>query len=70
MKTDLNQKDAALEKQIGERFEALQQELAPFKKGEGYVSYTKLKPEEIKKLSQNLDALAEPLSQMGKLLGV
>ncbi|OBA02880.1 iron ABC transporter substrate-binding protein [Paenibacillus polymyxa] len=70
LKTDLNQKDAALEKQIGERFTALQQELAPFKDGEGYVSYTKLKPEEIKKLSQNLDALAEPLSQMGKLLGV
>ncbi|KZE74496.1 iron ABC transporter substrate-binding protein [Paenibacillus jamilae] len=70
LKTDLNQKDAVLEKQIGERFTALQQELAPFKDGEGYVSYTKLKPEEIKKLSQNLDALAEPLSQMGKLLGV
>lgn len=70
LKTDLNQKDAVLEKQIGERFTALQQELASFKEGEGYVSYTKLKPEEIKKLSQNLDALAEPLSQMGKLLGV
>lgn len=70
LKTDLNQKDAALEKQIGERFTALQQELVPFKDGEGYVSYTKLKPEEVKKLSQNLDALAEPLSQMGKLLGV
>ncbi|WP_025716809.1 iron uptake system protein EfeO [Paenibacillus sp. 1-18] len=70
LKTDLNQKDAALEKQIGERFAALQQELAPFKEGEGYVLYTKLKPEEIKKLSQNLDALAEPLSQMGKMLGV
>lgn len=62
--------DAALEKQIGERFAALQQEWAPFKKGEGYVSYTELKPEEIKKLSQNLDALAETLYQMGKLLGM
>lgn len=63
-------KDPALEQTIGERFTALMNELAPFKSGKGYVSYEMLKPEEVRKLSQNLDALAEPLSNMGTILGV
>ncbi|MGG6311775.1 iron uptake system protein EfeO [Paenibacillus macerans] len=63
-------KDAELDKRIAERFAALEQELAPFKDGEGYVSYDQLQEEDVRTLSQNLDALAEPLSHMGKLLGV
>lgn len=70
LEPQLSQKDADLDKQISDRFVALEQELAPFKDGEGYVTYDKLKEEDVRKLSQNLDALAEPLSQMGKLLGV
>ncbi|OMD40707.1 iron uptake system protein EfeO [Paenibacillus odorifer] len=70
LKPELAKKDAELEKTIGERFAALQAELAPFKSGEGYVSYEELKEEDVRKLSQNLDALAEPLSNMGTILGV
>ncbi|MFF2910971.1 iron uptake system protein EfeO [Paenibacillus sp. NPDC057934] len=70
LKPELAKKDAALEQTIGERFAALQAELAPFKSGDGYVSYQELKEEEVRKLSQNLDALAEPLSNMGTILGV
>ncbi|WP_339250792.1 iron uptake system protein EfeO [Paenibacillus sp. FSL P2-0136] len=70
LKPELAKKDPALEKTIGERFTALTNELAPFKSGEGYVSYETLKPEEVRRLSQNLDALAEPLSNMGTILGV
>ncbi|GGF59741.1 hypothetical protein GCM10010912_01210 [Paenibacillus albidus] len=70
LKPELAKKDAELEKTIGERFAALHAELAPFKSGEGYVSYEALKEEEVRKLSQNLDALAEPLSNMGTILGV
>lgn len=66
----LTEKDADLSKQIADRFAALEKELAPFKKGEGYVTYDKLKDNDVRTLSQNLDALAEPLSNMGKLLGV
>ncbi|MFD1178263.1 iron uptake system protein EfeO [Paenibacillus puldeungensis] len=66
----LTKKDADLSKQIADRFAALEKELAPFKKGEGYETYDKLKDNDIRTLSQNLDALAEPLSNMGKLLGV
>ncbi|MEK4209826.1 MULTISPECIES: iron uptake system protein EfeO [Paenibacillus] len=70
LKPELAKKDAELEKTIGERFAALQAELAPFKSGDGYVSYEELKEDEVRKLSQNLDALAEPLSNMGTILGV
>jgi len=70
LKPELSKKDPALEQTIGERFTALQAELAPFKSGDGYVSYEVLKEDEVRKLSQNLDALAEPLSNMGTILGV
>jgi len=71
LKPRLAEKDSALEKQIGERFDALNKELAPFAtKDGGYVTYDKLTKEDIRTLSQNLDALAEPLSQMGTILGV
>ncbi|ULO08481.1 EfeM/EfeO family lipoprotein [Paenibacillus sp. 19GGS1-52] len=70
LKPELAKKDPALEQTIGEKFAALQAELAPFKSGEGYVSYEALKEDEIRTLSQNLDALAEPLSNMGTILGV
>ncbi|WP_379159392.1 iron uptake system protein EfeO [Paenibacillus sp. sgz5001063] len=70
LKPELAKKDPALEKTIGDRFTALLAELAPFKSGDGYVSYETLKKDEVRKLSQNLDALAEPLSNMGTILGV
>ncbi|MCK6075879.1 iron uptake system protein EfeO [Paenibacillus silvae] len=70
LKDDLAAKDKELNQQIADRFAALEKELAPFKDGDGYVSYKKLKDEDVRKLSQNLDALAEPLSNMGQVLGV
>ncbi|MEC0208550.1 EfeM/EfeO family lipoprotein [Paenibacillus ehimensis] len=69
LKPELEKKDAALAKTIETRFAELNQTLAPFKKGSGYVTYTELTQEQTKKLSQAIDALAEPLSGMGKLLG-
>ncbi|NIK72054.1 iron uptake system protein EfeO [Paenibacillus sp. BK720] len=69
LKAELNKQDAELEGQIGTSFDNLEQALAAYKSGDGYVSYTDLKEEDTKKLSQLLDALAEPLSQMGTILG-
>lgn len=70
LKPELAKKDPDLAQTIGDRFTALLNELAPFKSGDGYVSYETLKEDEVRKLSQNLDALAEPLSNMGTILGV
>ncbi|MGG4143961.1 iron uptake system protein EfeO [Paenibacillus algorifonticola] len=69
LQPQLNKHDAALETLIGTSFKNLDDALAVYKDGDGYKSYLDLKEEDTKKLSQLLDALAEPLSQMGKILG-
>jgi len=69
LKPELSKKDAELANKIEEKFAALNNELAPFKKGDGYALYTDLTKDDTKKLSQAVDALAEPLSNMGKILG-
>ena len=68
LRPQLEQKDQKLAADIAAKFTALEEALAPYKKGDGYVLYTELKEEQTKKLSQALDALAEPLSQMGTVL--
>lgn len=68
LKPALIEKDAELEKQIGERFADLEGLLAKYKSGDGYVLYTDLKEADTTSLSQALDALAEPLSQMGTIV--
>lgn len=69
LKPELQKKDAALAKTIESRFADLTKALEPYKKGNGYVLYNELTPDQTKKLSQAIDALAEPLSNMGKTLG-
>lgn len=69
LKPELQKKDAALVATIDTRFAELNKTLAPFKKGDGYVTYTELTADQTRKLSQAIDALAEPLSQMGKIVG-
>jgi iron uptake system component EfeO len=69
LKPELQKKDADLAKKIEEKFANLNKELAPFKKGDGFVLYNELTKEQTKKISQAVDALAEPLSNMGKILG-
>lgn len=69
LKSSVETKDAELAKEIETRFSELDQALSPYKNGDEYVLYTELKEDEVKKLSQALDALAEPLSKMGTILG-
>lgn len=69
LKPAVTAKDSALASEIEARFADLDKALAPYRKGDGYVLYTELKEDQVKKLSQSLDALAEPLSKMGKIVG-
>jgi iron uptake system component EfeO len=69
LKPELQNKDVSLAKTIEGRFDDLSKELAVYKKGDGYVLYTELNQDQTKKLSQAIDTLAEPLSNMGKTLG-
>ncbi|EIJ78253.1 lipoprotein precursor [Bacillus methanolicus PB1] len=64
----LKEKDKELAKEIEQRFDALYGLLEKYKNGEGYVSYTKLSKDQVKELSQSINELAEPLSQLGIVL--
>ncbi|GGI13485.1 hypothetical protein GCM10007380_18150 [Gottfriedia solisilvae] len=66
----LKEKDAELATTIDDRFKELMTSLDSYKNGEQYIDYTKLKEDEVKKLAQQVDALAEPISQVGSTLGV
>jgi iron uptake system component EfeO len=69
LKPILEKKDAKLATDIQGKFMALQNELAKYKKGDGYVLYGELSKDQVKTLSQLLDALAEPLSRIGTVVG-
>ncbi|MFL0515202.1 hypothetical protein [Brevibacterium luteolum] len=46
------------------RFDKLQKLLDQHKKGEGFKLYTELSKDEVKELSDAVNALSEPLSQV------
>jgi iron uptake system component EfeO len=60
----LTQKNPALEKQIEQRFAALQRLLDEHKQGAGFVSYQQLSTAQVKQLSDAVNALSEPLSRL------
>jgi iron uptake system component EfeO len=64
LKPLLDKKDPQLEQQIAERFVALQVLLDAQKQGDGFVYYNELSQDEIKQLSDAVNALSEPLSQL------
>ena len=56
--------NSALAKQLDSRFADLQDLLDEHKKGDGFVSYTDLSKDEVKELSDAVNALSEPLSKL------
>ena len=61
----LKTKDPALEKQIAQRFTALETMLDRYRVGkDGFVSYDKLSTAQVKQLSDAVNALSEPLSHL------
>ncbi|WLV25582.1 iron uptake system protein EfeO [Aciduricibacillus chroicocephali] len=64
-KPTVEKKDEKLAKTIDKRFDNLYGLLEKHKDGDGYVSYTKLKKDEVQELSRAVNELAEPLSQIG-----
>ena len=60
----LKTKDAELDTQIDEKFVALQGLLDAQRSGDGFKYYNELSPAEVKQLSDAVNALSEPLSQL------
>ncbi|HEV7949534.1 MAG TPA: iron uptake system protein EfeO [Glaciihabitans sp.] len=64
----LQSKDAELTAQLDTEFDSLQQLLDAQRSGDGFVLYTELSAEEIRAFSDQVNALAEPLSQLTAVL--
>ncbi|WP_344806817.1 EfeM/EfeO family lipoprotein, partial [Microlunatus ginsengisoli] len=64
LKPLLEKKNPQLSAQIAEKFAALQALLDKTKQGDGFVSYDQLSQDQVKQLSDAVNALSEPLSQL------
>ena len=60
----VEEKDPELADQLTTRFEELQVLLDAQREGDGFVSYDDLTPEQVKELSDSVNALSEPLSRL------
>jgi iron uptake system component EfeO len=60
----LSKKDPKLAKEIEASFEEVYASLKPYRRGDGFVSYTELTKADTRKLAQEIDALAEELSRV------
>jgi iron uptake system component EfeO len=61
-------KDPKLVKQIEAGFDDVYASLEPYRRGDGFVSYTELSKADTRELAQKIDALAEELSQTPALI--
>jgi len=59
----LSAEDPKLAKEIEASFDEVYAALEPYRRGEGFVTYTELTKADTRKLAQKIDALAEELSQ-------
>jgi iron uptake system component EfeO len=64
----LQKLDAALDTQIDAKFVALQELLDQHRAGEGFVYYNELSKAEVRQLSDAVNALSEPLSQLAAVV--
>jgi iron uptake system component EfeO len=62
------ERNAALAREIDERFAAVDEALEPYRRKNGFVSYTALDAADTRALSRAIDALAEPLSRVGAVV--
>jgi len=60
----LSKDDPKLAKEIEASFKDVYASLKPYERGDGFVSYTELTKADTRKLAQEIDALAEELSQV------
>ena len=60
----IDAKDPALGPVLDERFDALDTLLQGYRAGDGYVLYTELTPDDVRKMTAAVDALSEPVSKV------
>lgn len=65
----LREADPGLAKEISEQFEQTHAALDEYRRGDGFVLFYELSTDDTAELSQRIDALAEPLSRVGAVVG-
>ena len=60
----IDEKDPSLGPVLDQRFAAVEQLLEGYRVGDGFKSYTELTQDDIKKMTDAVDALSEPVSQV------
>ena len=68
VKPVIKRENPELVAEIEARFEDVEQEIRPYRRGDGWVSYDEVDEGQRRELSQKIDALAEPLSRVGRVL--
>ena len=68
LEPEVSDENPELADDVEEGFEGVEEELDQYRKGEGFVSYEELDEAQRRALSQEVDALAEPLSRAGQAL--
>ena len=68
LKPEVADKDPGLAKDVEAGFRDVYKELEQYRQGDGWVSYEELDQADRRALSQKVDALAEPLSSVGRVL--
>ena len=64
----LKQKDPKLAQDIEKKFEAVQKLLDKYKKGDSYTLYNELTKDQVRELSDAVEALSEPVSKMTEVV--
>jgi iron uptake system component EfeO len=64
LRPTLHERDADLERALEQRFDDLQELLDRHRRGQGFISYDDLTMGEVRELSDAVNALSEPLSQL------
>lgn len=64
----IDEKDTALGPLLDQRFAAVDTLLEQYRVGDGYKLYTDLTPEDTKKMTDAVDALSEPISQVAAVV--
>jgi iron uptake system component EfeO len=65
----ISQVDPELAEEIATQFDETYATLDEYRRGDGFVYYYELSTDDTAKLSQRIDALAEPLSQVAAIVG-
>jgi iron uptake system component EfeO len=60
----IDEKDPALGPTLDERFAAVDELLDGYRVGDGFRLYTELTPDDVRKMTEAVDALGEPVSQV------